>query len=410
MQAMHRKVDEAKIGPGVELRDPVRLELLRRLQGLLGANQQVSRGAQAALLLCDIRYLEEQCQVLDNGVETGTGNLRYLLSNPVRENDIVSKWCQKPDLSSTTSSARARSLRRNNNPEPSPLQQAMPSTEPQVAQEQESRPLKRKQSAAWSASTGSSKSRSHSVRQKCKERDDFKCIVTKSAGPVDAAHIFPNSLNESDSRANFLGLLRQLWVQRIGKWESRLKNGTEFVENELTLSPSLHWYHSKGLFGLQPIEATSDGKSLKLGFYWLDKRQTGKSSEMVDLMDIPTLAHDFQPKDIAICSSRDEHIIRSGEVIELITEDPEKRPLPDWDLLEMQWVLQRLTALKGAADVPDTILDDSDDNDCEESTCLGYEEMEQDDDSSEECDEHEESWRRARLNDWVGQIQPQTCV
>ncbi|EZF30014.1 hypothetical protein TMEN_1411 [Trichophyton mentagrophytes] len=361
MQAMHRKVDEAKIGPGVELRDPVRLELLRRLQGLLGADHQVSRGAQAALLLCDIRYLEEHYQTLDNAVGTGKVTIQASVSSLPEVDKIVSKWCQKPDLSSTISSARARSLRRNNNPEPSPLQQAMPSTEPQAAQEQEDR-LKRKQSAAWSASTGSSQSRSTPVGSECQARDDFKCIVTKSAGPIDVVHIFPASLNESDDRANFFGLLRQLWVQRIGKWEGRLKNGTEFVENELTLSPSLRRYHSKGLFGLQPIEATSDGKSLKLGFYWLDKCQTGKSSDMVDLMDIPTLAHDFRPKDIAICSSQDEHIIRSGEVIELITEDPEELPLPDWDLLEMQWVLQRLTALKGAADVPDTILDDSDDS------------------------------------------------
>lgn len=184
MQAMHRKVDEAKIGPGVELRDPVRLELLRRLQGLLGADHQVSRGAQAALLLCDIRYLEEHYQTLDNAVGTGKVTIQASVSSLPEVDKIVSKCpfevppfrvvfvsnisilllagCQKPDLSSTISSARARSLRRNNNPEPSPLQQAMPSTEPQAAQEQEDR-LKRKQSAAWSASTGSSQSRSTPV-------------------------------------------------------------------------------------------------------------------------------------------------------------------------------------------------------------------------------------------------------
>lgn len=205
-------------------------------------------------------------------------------------------------------------------------------------------------------------------------------------------------------------MLKILWAQRIGKWEGRFKNGTEFVENEVSFSPSLHRYHAKGLFALQPIEATSDGRSLKLGFYWLNKRQVERSKEMVDLMDIPALAHDFRPKDIAICSSRDEHIIRSGEVIELITKDPEKLPLPDWHILEMQWVLQRLVALKGAADIPDAVHDDSNDSDWEESACYRYDEMEEDNDSSEEYDKHEEGWRHARIDDWVGQIPGETCV
>lgn len=47
----------------------------------------------------------------------------------------------------------------------------------------------------------------------------------------------------------------------------------------------------EGYLRLQPIEASSDGKSLKLGFYWLDKRQTERSAEMVDLMDSVYIYH-----------------------------------------------------------------------------------------------------------------------
>ncbi|OAL69989.1 hypothetical protein A7D00_6028 [Trichophyton violaceum] len=402
---MQHKVDEAKIGPGAELRDPVRLELLRRLKGLL-EDHKVARGAQASLMLCDIQYLEGLCQSFENATEEGKATMRKGLSSSMEEDEIVGKWCQKPRPSSTVSSAQARSPQPNYS-EPSPRRQAMSSTEPRASGEQ---CLKRKRSTSRNISIDSSPSRSQLVSRMCKERDDFKCIVTKSAGPIDAAHLFPVSLNKSDDRANFFSLLKNLWAQRIGKWEGRFKNGTEFVENEVSFSPSLHRYHAKGLFALQPIEATSDGRSLKLGFYWLNKRQVERSKEMVDLMDIPALAHDFRPKDIAICSSRDEHIIRSGEVIELITKDPEKLPLPDWHILEMQWVLQRLVALKGAADIPDAVHDDSNDSDWEESTCYRYDEMEEDNDSSEEYDEHEEGWRHARIDDWVGQIPRETCV
>ena len=57
--------------------------------------------------------------------------------------------------------------------------------------------------------------------------------------------------------------------------------------------------------------------------------------------------------------------IRSGETFTFTTEDPENLPLPSLQLLEMQWVLQRLVGMSGAAGWPslDEIDDDSVDND-----------------------------------------------
>lgn len=49
--------------------------------------------------------------------------------------------------------------------------------------------------------------------------------------------------------------------------------------------------------------------------------------------------------------------ICSGDILTFTTEDPEKWPLPSVDLLYMQWVLNRLVALAGAADVTDEELD-----------------------------------------------------
>ena len=42
--------------------------------------------------------------------------------------------------------------------------------------------------------------------------------------------------------------------------------------------------------------------------------------------------------------------VTSGTVLHLKTEDPVGRPLPDWDLLDMQWVLQQVTALSGGVE------------------------------------------------------------
>src|SRR3954447_20458523 len=56
--------------------------------------------------------------------------------------------------------------------------------------------------------------------------------------------------------------------------------------------------------------------------------------------------------------------IRSGETFDFTTKDPENLPLPSMELLEMQWVLQRLVAMSGAAGWPS--LDDIDDDTVDE--------------------------------------------
>jgi hypothetical protein len=56
--------------------------------------------------------------------------------------------------------------------------------------------------------------------------------------------------------------------------------------------------------------------------------------------------------------------IRSGDTFTLTTDDPESRPLPSLELLDMQWVLQRLVAMCGAAEWPWIEADDDSDHSC----------------------------------------------
>jgi len=53
--------------------------------------------------------------------------------------------------------------------------------------------------------------------------------------------------------------------------------------------------------------------------------------------------------------------IQSGDIFTFATDDPKIRPLPSWQLLDMQWVLQRLTAMSGAEGTPDVDFYDDDD-------------------------------------------------
>ena len=68
---------------------------------------------------------------------------------------------------------------------------------------------------------------------------------------------------------------------------------------------------------------------------------------------------------------RTDKKICSGDEIFLETNDPERLPLPDWRLLDMQWILHRVAAMSGAAEPRDGF-DEDDDDDWE--VALGNEE------------------------------------
>ncbi|KAG9232479.1 hypothetical protein BJ875DRAFT_77387 [Amylocarpus encephaloides] len=51
--------------------------------------------------------------------------------------------------------------------------------------------------------------------------------------------------------------------------------------------------------------------------------------------------------------------IRSGDYFKLQTDDPATKPLPSFQLLELQWFLQRIQGMVGAADIDWLSLSDS---------------------------------------------------
>ncbi|PYI34920.1 hypothetical protein BP00DRAFT_422854 [Aspergillus indologenus CBS 114.80] len=55
----------------------------------------------------------------------------------------------------------------------------------------------------------------------------------------------------------------------------------------------------------------------------------------------------------------DTQICSGHKIIIMTTDDPQDKPLPSMELLQMQWTLNRLAALSGAAAVDDEELDDT---------------------------------------------------
>jgi hypothetical protein len=101
------------------------------------------------------------------------------------------------------------------------------------------------------------------------------------------------------------------------------------------------------------------GKRLDVKFYWTPKY--GNSSR-VDILTTPqsSKGSDSRPK-IMLFHFPTKQPICSGDTISLTTDDPVTRPLPHWALLEMQWILHRLTAMRGGAEIYDDFDNDDDD-------------------------------------------------
>jgi HNH endonuclease len=171
-----------------------------------------------------------------------------------------------------------------------------------------------------------------------------------------------------DSSVDFWNLLTAFWSDdRIQEWHNVLfpnqndpNKGVETCCNLMGLSPDAHTYWTKAYFALQPIELSDDKKRLDVKFHWMLRRS--EYSHKVDVLTPPSSLEDLDGgSDIKLFHFPTDQRIRSGDMISLTTDDPVTRPLPHYGLLEMQWILQRVVAMSGAAEIYDDFNNDDDD-------------------------------------------------
>ncbi|KAJ5686611.1 hypothetical protein N7536_009230 [Penicillium majusculum] len=204
--------------------------------------------------------------------------------------------------------------------------------------------------------------RKFSAKTACLERDDFSCVITNFP-QVDVAHIYPLSLKKSQSSGNnkctdtyddFWKTLHMFWRKdQVDKWEAQLTGpcGTELCENLLSLCPNAHRLWGAFYFALQPLHLCDDSKELITRFYWMPEVTRDK----VQVQDKPSISL-HPPAELLNLrvenTDGSAHKMNSGDLVIFQTKDPESLPLPSWDLLQMQWILHRIGALSGAANVP----------------------------------------------------------
>jgi hypothetical protein len=195
-------------------------------------------------------------------------------------------------------------------------------------------------------------------------------MISNYGGPLEAAHIYPHSLNGELKSGSIWDCLEHFWTaQQIQDWKSAFQNAsgdptTEICSNLMSMTPSVHCYWGLGYFALKPIAppANWDGIELSVEFHWLKISPSSANSK--DLTRKPWFPDD--DLDVDIHRRPSKRALCSGDIMTFRTEDPISMPLPDYQILLLQWHLNRAVALTGAAGIFDDDDDDDDDDDWEQ--------------------------------------------
>jgi hypothetical protein len=184
---------------------------------------------------------------------------------------------------------------------------------------------------------------------------------------VEVAHIYPHhSIKHKEEdmfgqRHIFWDHLKNFWSkEKVAAWEAELfpagicEFGIERVCNLITLSRTAHDRWSRGAFALKPISESDDKMTLKVQFFWQEKQKD--TQQTISLLTTPSSTEGLDQNigafggAVQLYSFWNKRTIQSGDYFKLQTDDPETKPLPSFQLLELQWFLQRIQGMVGAAD------------------------------------------------------------
>jgi hypothetical protein len=191
------------------------------------------------------------------------------------------------------------------------------------------------------------------------------CVLTGS-DIVEVAHIYPFSqlrYPEEDTfgaRHIFWDHLKDFWPEeKVATWVAQLFPrglcgiGDERVDNRITLSSFAHDLWNGGAFALKPVSMSDDKTALTVQFFW-QKRQANTKPAM-SLLTTPYSTRGLEHNTATgaginrLHDERRREEIKSGDVFELKTDDTAAKPLPSFQLLELQWFLTRVVGMAGAA-------------------------------------------------------------
>jgi len=182
-----------------------------------------------------------------------------------------------------------------------------------------------------------------------------------------------NTSQKPYNAPDFWSLLREFWTdKRVDSWRNKIFPNPRHPDtridacfNLICLSRNAHEQWNQRLFALKPLDLSDDKKKLTVQFFW-QRQYDHQRKDCVDLLNEPLSSEgaDLVKEGYWLTCVQDDGSFRNiqqGQIFTLTTDDPENQPLPSWELIEMQWFLQRITAMGGAAGTPNVDLNNDDD-------------------------------------------------
>jgi hypothetical protein len=205
------------------------------------------------------------------------------------------------------------------------------------------------------------------------QRDSSCCVLTRDFF-TEVSHIYPfHAIKRKEEdifgiRHTFWNHLKNFWPEtKVAAWEAELfpeglhEVGVERVYNLITLSRTAHVAWGQGAFALKPISVSDDNMTLTVQFFWQKKQKDIQTAMSLSTKPFSTegldgLVHDSSTGSRSVLYNATDEKIKSGDYFDLHTTDPTTKPLPSFQLLEMQWFLQRILGMAGG--VGDVDLED----------------------------------------------------
>ncbi|KAL2887375.1 hypothetical protein HOO65_050496 [Ceratocystis lukuohia] len=181
-----------------------------------------------------------------------------------------------------------------------------------------------------------------------RHRDSQTCIVSMLRGPTEVCHIVPSSINGEKLTIfkEFVGGFCPNLLPRVQ--ELFPAKNTDIVENLMCLTPTLQSFWGAGLFALEPVSTSSTSTTVR--FWWMN--------------DLLRQINTRLPRPV-LCRP---HFFYSPSGLPILTGDimefrsmPEI-PAPDYTLLKVQYLMQIMGVICGAAE-PDEDQDGDDEAD-----------------------------------------------
>ncbi|KAF2179936.1 hypothetical protein K469DRAFT_753631 [Zopfia rhizophila CBS 207.26] len=256
-------------------------------------------------------------------------------------------------------------------------------TKDEPADEDNNQPARKKRKTTSEATSQPRDTRDQSLVTHCMERDNKVCVLLWTKAP-DVAHIIPFSLQSTlkqsetkkrDNRDWFWRVIDLMYTQEEVQEIKRAAgvmgdpNGglVQRLDNLLCLNNFTHRRLTMGDFAFEPIPRNPGDENRKQSmiFHWLP---TITHSGTITAGTHPEHKEGLaDSSDVAFLSERlyraDGERIYSGQRIDMTTNDPAHLPLPSYELLRLQWDVQRLLHLSGGAEALELSDDDEDDDD-----------------------------------------------